>query len=256
MGSKIPPWKPILQNIINENMKTNINSVHMQFATYNSATLRPANRTVVFRGFAGEKSTHHNYDNSDGEPTPVVAVEPQIESGLLVITTDIRSQKIKHLSQNSSFEVAWWFTVTGEQVRLTGDAYILPHPSHPLLTAFPSKTLATHHFTPPTSAFNWETERIRFWHKISDEIRASFTRPTSGIPINEQEQENCLEKLSAVGETESEKEQVNKALENFALIVMKVDAVDYLQLYATPNKRTKWSFDETTNQWVSIKVVP
>ncbi|CAG8581560.1 14250_t:CDS:2, partial [Ambispora leptoticha] len=215
------------------------------------ATLRPANRTVVFRGFAGEKN---NYDN--GGPAPIVAAEPQIKSGLLVVTTDLRSQVVNHLLQNSSFEAAWWFSVTGEQFRLSGDAYVLPHPSHSLLAVFPSKTLATNYFTPPTPEFNWEAERIRFWHKMPAELRAFYTRPTPGTPIKEQEEDNYLEKLSAVGETESEKELVKKALENFALIVMKANAVDYLQLYTTPNKRTKWLFDETTNQWESFKVFP
>jgi pyridoxamine 5'-phosphate oxidase len=59
---------------------------------------RPANRTVVFRGF---------------------------ENSSLIFTTDQRSEKIAQLSQNAWAEACWYFPETREQFRLLGQCKII-----------------------------------------------------------------------------------------------------------------------------------
>jgi PPOX class probable FMN-dependent enzyme len=56
---------------------------------------RPANRTVVFRGFL---------DGTDS----------------IAIVSDLRSAKIRELSANPSAEACWYFPMTREQFRLAG----------------------------------------------------------------------------------------------------------------------------------------
>lgn len=79
-----PPWKPFIKRALKENKEA---------AYLSLATLRPsgtpANRTVVFRGFAGE---------DDLSPW---------ESDLPTFTADLRSAKIEQIQQNSWGELCW-----------------------------------------------------------------------------------------------------------------------------------------------------
>jgi pyridoxamine 5'-phosphate oxidase len=61
---------------------------------------RPANRTVVFRGFAA----HTNR---------------------LQFITDARSAKASHISQNPAAELCWYFSHTREQFRFAGDLILV-----------------------------------------------------------------------------------------------------------------------------------
>ncbi len=61
---------------------------------------RPANRTVVFRGFVNQTDQ-------------------------LKFITDVRSQKIEHLIYNSWGEACWYFPQTREQFRLLGKLVVV-----------------------------------------------------------------------------------------------------------------------------------
>lgn len=60
----------------------------LKLATFNTVAQRPANRSVVTRGFIKDK-------------------EDSFESDLLCITTDVRSSKVEQLSSNPGFEICW-----------------------------------------------------------------------------------------------------------------------------------------------------
>lgn len=84
-------WKSLLQS----SLKDNIEKVGPA-ATYAAmATVRhdntPAVRTVVIRGFAGEHHTENFGWHSD----------------LLVVITDIRSDKVKEIQENPNTELNW-----------------------------------------------------------------------------------------------------------------------------------------------------
>ncbi|KAG9307675.1 hypothetical protein G9A89_023240 [Geosiphon pyriformis] len=232
------PWKPILEATLNENLKRNRQAAYFQFSTFNTTTQRPANRTVVFRGFAGEKNTSHNIKS------PIVS-EP-LESTLLVFSTNIRSQKVQQLYKNPGFEIAWWFNGTEDQFRLSGDAFVLPHPKHARRSQFPDVKLANQFFSPSNPKFDWEAERLQVWFRMSDVLRASFL---TGMLA---EHGNYPEKLPPIGENEEQEENIKAALENFALVVLKVDFVDYFRL--NPSSHTTWTYDDTINSWQIKKV--
>ncbi|CAG8764604.1 11319_t:CDS:2, partial [Dentiscutata heterogama] len=93
------PWKSILKSLISENIKNLKSStpiLPMQFSTYDTLTCRPTNRSVMFRGFLGERKDKNEiiyFLNSILSEVNSKELNPEIETDLLVITTDIRSAK-------------------------------------------------------------------------------------------------------------------------------------------------------------------
>jgi PPOX class probable FMN-dependent enzyme len=91
----MPPWRPVLDAALRAH-EGRAASSNVQLATAGPDG-RPANRTVVFRGF----------------------IDPG--AGLL-FTTDTRSAKAEHLRTNPWVELCWYFPETREQFRLLGRA--------------------------------------------------------------------------------------------------------------------------------------
>ncbi len=87
------PWRSLLSRALHHNRSLPY-SRYFQLATV-STNGRPANRTVVFRGFL---------DNTN-----------QVK-----IITDSRSQKIDQINHQSWGEACWYFPNTREQFRLAG----------------------------------------------------------------------------------------------------------------------------------------
>ncbi|MGF1539558.1 MAG: Npun_F5749 family FMN-dependent PPOX-type flavoprotein [Pleurocapsa sp.] len=92
------PWRSLLASALHRN-RSKPHSRYLQLATV-TADGKPANRTVVFRGFL---------DNSDS----------------LQFITDSRSQKITQLQHQADAEACWYFTKTREQFRFTGTVKII-----------------------------------------------------------------------------------------------------------------------------------
>ncbi|KAK1376140.1 Pyridoxal 5'-phosphate synthase [Heracleum sosnowskyi] len=89
----VAPWKQLLMNAMQSNSHLK-HSSYFQLATI-GINGRPANRTVVFRGFQ---------DNSDK----------------IQINTDSRTHKIEDLKQCPFGEICWYFTDSWEQFRING----------------------------------------------------------------------------------------------------------------------------------------
>ncbi|KAF0478374.1 pyridoxamine 5-phosphate oxidase-like protein [Gigaspora margarita] len=208
----------------------------------------------MFRGFLGEKKDENyknelmEYLNSISPDANLKELNPEIETDLLVITTDIRSSKVKHLLENPGFESCWWFPVTSDQFRLSGNAYVFSSSTNSIITHFPSDMLLSFYSSVNSTSqikhFDWEQERKKYWYGISSDIRANFLRFPSGQEINEGEIPNVVRELDPIGKNIEEKLLVNEALENFALVVMKVDYVDHLDLTSIP-KRITWKFQKS-----------
>ncbi|XP_077246427.1 pyridoxamine 5'-phosphate oxidase family protein [Tasmannia lanceolata] len=91
MGSpSAAPWKQLLLNAL----ESNKHSSFFQLATI-SSNGRPANRTVVFRGF-------------------------QEGSDKILINTDSRTRKIEDIKHCPFGEICWYFTDSWEQFRING----------------------------------------------------------------------------------------------------------------------------------------
>lgn len=87
----LAPWRPILARALHRN-RARPYCRFLQLATIDQAG-KPANRTVVFRGFV------HDY---------------------LQMVTDGRSQKVPEILAYPWAEICWYFTVTREQFRIAG----------------------------------------------------------------------------------------------------------------------------------------
>ncbi len=93
LGTKVAPWRSLLARALDDN-RTQPDFRYFQLATV-QADGRPANRTVVFRGFLGDTNQ-------------------------LKITIDTRSDKFPQIQHLPWGEVCWYFTTTREQFRLAG----------------------------------------------------------------------------------------------------------------------------------------
>ncbi len=94
----LAPWRSILVHALHQN-QARTNAYYLQLATVN-LDQRPANRTVVFRGFL---------DDSDQ----------------LKFVTDCRSEKIKQIQQSPWAEACWYFPLTREQFRIAGQLTLI-----------------------------------------------------------------------------------------------------------------------------------
>ncbi len=94
----LAPWRSSVARALHRN-RSLPNARYLQLATVRSDG-RPANRTVVFRGFL---------DGTDQ----------------LKIVTDTRSEKADHIAANSWAEVCWYFPNTREQFRLSGQLILV-----------------------------------------------------------------------------------------------------------------------------------
>lgn len=91
--STLPPWRQDLRASLERN-RSDAASRYLQLATVR-VDGSPANRTVVFRGFAEAP-------------------------GNLLMVSDTRSDKFAELSRDPRAELAWYFARTREQYRLRG----------------------------------------------------------------------------------------------------------------------------------------
>ncbi|GAA6623695.1 Npun_F5749 family FMN-dependent PPOX-type flavoprotein [Scytonema sp. NUACC26] len=99
----LAPWRSPLARALHRN-RSEPHSRYFQLATVR-ADGRPANRTVVFRGFLDDTNQ-------------------------LKIITDSRSEKIDQIKYRAWGEACWYFTNTREQFRLAGEL-VLVDTNHP-----------------------------------------------------------------------------------------------------------------------------
>jgi pyridoxamine 5'-phosphate oxidase len=106
----LAPWRSSLARALHRN-RSLPHSRYFQLATVHTDG-RPANRTVVFRGFLGD-------------------------TNLLKIITDVRSQKFNQILYQPWGEICWYFTDTREQFRLSGELTLIDanHPNPELQKA-------------------------------------------------------------------------------------------------------------------------
>ncbi|GJN30081.1 hypothetical protein PR202_gb18360 [Eleusine coracana subsp. coracana] len=92
------PWRALLQRALDANAHLR-HSTYFQLATVGAGG-RPANRTVVFRGF-------------------------QEHCDRIQINTDARSNKIGEIRNCPFAEICWYFTDSWEQFRISGNIDVI-----------------------------------------------------------------------------------------------------------------------------------
>lgn len=195
MSNNIAPWRTYLQKALHKN-RSNIFSRYFALATVRKDGF-PANRMVVFRGFLDD-------------------------SNKLEIITDIRSQKIADLSNNSYGEICWYFAKTREQFRIKGkiDIITVNHDNQELLK-----------------------ERQKIWRKLSLAGKEQFYWENPGELFIESKD------ISTV----NIEEEIPR--ENFCLLLLNPEIVDHLELKGNPQNRHIYEIDNQ-EKWHIKKVNP
>lgn len=176
---------------------------------------------------------------------------------LLLSTTDIRTPKCTQILSNPDVEGVLWIEKTQEQYRFTGKTSIIPTPAHPYHAQFdPSRGPALTALK--NEGIDWEKKRTESFDTMSGHMKASWCRPVPGSKLDGgyEEGKKWPEKLPKLGEAENEEDKKNleKALGNFALLVIDPVEVDYVELGVIPNQRT--NLTREGEKWVEQIVVP
>ncbi|KAJ1528278.1 hypothetical protein HK096_009921 [Nowakowskiella sp. JEL0078] len=197
-----PKWKSVLCDVIDQN-KSSKSSTYVQLATVRPNG-RPANRTLVFRGFFvppedisvspaspvnSSLSKINSLNLSDAPAPDILKKQTSFPSmggfltlgklaSMLTFVTDSRSSKcVDELVTNKFGEICWYFPETREQFRLSGTLHVIANP------------LGVHAASsvPPWApkSLNWEGERQRKWREIGSNLRATFLQGQPGKPISD-----------------------------------------------------------------------
>lgn len=189
-----PTWRNLLDTAQHNNPAR-----HNQFAQL--ATLqggdepRPAVRTVVVRGF--------------------------LDDGRLMISSDMRSEKVQDLKQHPSCELCWYFTESREQFRLHARAHVV-------------SAAEARHDARLEAAMNAS------WAQRSAAARQSHTWPQ---PMRKRDADSAFES--------PEPDQVP---DHFAMVLLDVVTVDYLNIAQAMHTRTL--FNKLGGQWRGRAVNP
>lgn len=147
------------------------------------------------------------------------------------MVTDLRSNKVEEIRNNSAGEFAWYFPGSREQFRIAGELKVVAHDSSDM-----------------------QKERKAAWKNMSPNGRAQFAWPVPGFPRLDEEDG---EKPGAFDVPEDVISNDDAVLENFCLVVMNVDEVDHLSLRS--NRRYHHVKDVKVGgevEWVTTEVNP
>jgi pyridoxamine 5'-phosphate oxidase len=186
----IPSWRTALAASLHRN-RSSAASRYFQLATVSDKGL-PSVRTVVFRGFEEATSS-------------------------LIVVTDRRSEKVRHLATNSAGSVCWYFEGTREQYRL--DCRSTPH---------------------------FFEEGSPLFHGIatglSEATRRTFLWPTPGAERNPDSDFFDQALLSP------------EALRNLCVLLLAPYSIDYLDLRHDPHQRVIYT--QQQSHWIQTAINP
>ncbi|KAI9248002.1 pyridoxamine 5'-phosphate oxidase-domain-containing protein [Phascolomyces articulosus] len=247
-------WKTFLS----KQLKTNIEQQGLS-STYTSlATVRadgtPANRTVVFRGFAGED--HHS--------------ETGWQSELLTMTSAKRSRKMADIAHQPIVEVNWFMGGTQEQFRIHGKCYAVQSNTtaqdlkelegavtkiNNVKNSSDNQNLATRAFLTRlgdknnNNTLDWQAERLRQWYRMHDKLRGTFpssTNDSEPLEIHDMDDQGWF-----VNHDKEKQRLLEEGYENFALLVIKVECIDHVELNSGAHSIFK---QDENGQWIYKKL--
>jgi pyridoxamine 5'-phosphate oxidase len=151
---ELTAWRSALTAAIHRN-RSLVNSRYAQLATI-GVDGKPANRTIVFRGFVDDVMPDQSND--------------------LKFVTDRRSEKVGQIAQNTWGELCWYFPKTQEQFRILGELAIIDH-NHPDPAHQKLRRMTWHNLSNRArSAFAWP-------HPNRDRADASAFAPQEIDPL-------------------------------------------------------------------------
>lgn len=134
---------------------------HVQLATVDPFTGRPAVRTISFRGFL---TPAHLRGAGTVEDLPL-----HQESCALIFATDDRAEKIRHLADpdRAFVECCWWLDEAGIQFRLAGRALVA----------------GSSHCEGTGEYLELHALRAEVWRRMTPSTRRTFMWPEPGAPL-------------------------------------------------------------------------
>jgi len=111
--------------------------------------------------------------------------------------------------------------------------------------------------------FDWEAKRVDMFDHMSGRMKAGWCRPVPGTPLGEDGEEEMRrwpQRLPKIGEAvgEEDKRNLEMALSNFALVLVELVEVDYVELGGELDRRTRFERDDSEGGvgWKATLVVP
>jgi pyridoxamine 5'-phosphate oxidase len=210
------PWMTSLKKALNHGgtqRKTRDRSEakrkHVQIATVDPESGRPAVRTVVSRGFLPQRFV-------DGDHVTSASKE---ESCCLVFITDDRSAKFAHLGrgerQGAPIECCWWLDEAGVQFRIAGRVLLAT-----ARTADPGLRAAVD----------------EVWNRLGDSTRRQMYWPHPGAPKGEGAERATVTDAA---------DEISLEASHFVVLIVVPDSVDELHL-GGGQKRIIYRRDERT----------
>jgi pyridoxamine 5'-phosphate oxidase len=144
----------------------------------------------------------------------------------LQFVTDSRSEKIIHLQHQPLAEACWYFTKTREQFRLAGKLLLIN-------VTCEDKIL--------------RLARQQAWQKLSNSARLQFAWPFPGKLRKDDQEAFAASQPSEI-----------EPLDNFCLLLLVPNKVDWLELRGEPQNRTLYFLQELQEQqtWSTQSVNP
>jgi pyridoxamine 5'-phosphate oxidase len=158
------------------------------------------------------------------EPRPAVrtvTVRFFLDDGRLLISTDMRNEKVVELAINPACELCWYFTESREQFRISGRAHVV--------SAADAQCDA-----------KLEAAMQRTWNERSTAAQQSYTWPQPKRRLDD-----------AAQFSQAVPTQVPA---NFALLLIDVVSVEYLNIASQPHQRV--SFSKLGGQWMPRAINP
>ncbi|WRT64641.1 uncharacterized protein IL334_001575 [Kwoniella shivajii] len=221
-----PQWLPLIEQQLKENPK----ALSYAFSTLSEEN-KPKVRFVIHRGITS--------------------------SALLLTTTDTRMSKPVHLAHSPTTEIAWWIENTNVQFRITGSAVTIPSSSADDEDKFKEaiKKLGVEGSEEGTKEY-WVEKKKELWKSVSGHLRAGFGRPKPGTPLDQvPSSDTWPETIPAESDKPEEQKTIKFAYDNFAIIAIAPEAVEYLELKPIPNRRTQYK-RQSNGEWEETKVAP
>lgn len=170
--------------------------------------------------------------------------------------TDIRTPKVAEMRARPHVEICWWLSGSLEQFRMSGPVRVISSPqAESGAGGLETPLLAIDTMT--VQGFDWEKKRQEEFNNLPPFMRATWCKPQPASALGAYEEAKTWpQTLPKLGEAESEEDKRNQelALRNFALILIEVTEVDWVQVGTKPHQRTRFVRDG--EEWSESIIVP